>query len=134
MTISEGRPIASDAAKEGSMDKKVQYNLWYVLAAVFGVLLLQALWQQSRQVEPIPYSQFQSYLRDGKIDDIVITDKYIQGKLRMRSRTSHRNSSRRALTPTSRPIWKSTESSFAVPRKAASALSCAISCPGSCRS
>jgi len=64
------------------MDKKVQYNLWYVLAAVFGVLLLQALWQQYQQVEPIPYSQFQSYLKDGKIDDIVITDRYIQGTLK----------------------------------------------------
>src|SRR6185312_8733775 len=64
------------------MDKKVQYNLWYVLAAVFGILLLQGLWQQYQQVEPIPYSQFQSYLKDGKIDDIVITDKYIQGTLK----------------------------------------------------
>ena len=64
------------------MDKKVQYNLWYALAAVFGILLLQGLWQQYQQVEPIPYSQFQSYLRDGKIDDIVITDKYIQGTLK----------------------------------------------------
>ncbi len=64
------------------MDKKVQYNLWYALAAVLGILLLQTLWQQYQQVEPIPYSQFQSYLKDGKIDDIVITDKYIQGTLK----------------------------------------------------
>ncbi len=64
------------------MDKKVQYNLWYALAAVFGILLLQTLWQQYQQVEPIPYSQFQSYLKDGKIDDIVIADKYIQGTLK----------------------------------------------------
>jgi cell division protease FtsH len=64
------------------MDKKVQYNLWYALAAVFGILLLQGLWQQYQRVEPIPYSQFQSYLKDGKIDDIVITDKYIQGTLK----------------------------------------------------
>jgi cell division protease FtsH len=64
------------------MDKKVQYNLWYALAAVFGIFLLQGLWQQYQQVEPIPYSQFQSYLKDGKIDDIVITDKYIQGTLK----------------------------------------------------
>ena len=64
------------------MDKKVQYNLWYALAAVFGIVLLQGLWQQYQQVEPIPYSQFQSYLKDGKVDDIVITDKYIQGTLK----------------------------------------------------
>jgi cell division protease FtsH len=64
------------------MDKKVQYNLWYALAAVFGILLLQTLWQQYQQVEPIPYSQFQAYLRDGKIDDIVITDQYIRGTIK----------------------------------------------------
>jgi len=64
------------------MDKKIQYNLWYVMAAVFAILVLQSLWQQYQQVEPIPYSQFQAYLRDGKIDDIVVTDKYIQGRIK----------------------------------------------------
>jgi len=64
------------------MDKKVQYNLWYVLAAVLGILVLQALWQQYQQVEPIPYSQFQSYLKDGKVDDIVISDQSIRGALK----------------------------------------------------
>jgi cell division protease FtsH len=64
------------------MDKKVQYNLWYALAAVLGILLLQALWQQYQQVQPISYSQFQTYLKDGKIDDIVITDQYIHGTIK----------------------------------------------------
>jgi cell division protease FtsH len=64
------------------MDRKLQFNLWYVLAAVFGILVLQTLWQQYQRVEPIPYSQFQAYLRDGKVDDIVITDKYIQGDIK----------------------------------------------------
>jgi cell division protease FtsH len=64
------------------MDKKVQYNLWYALAAVLGILLLQALWQQYQQVQPIPYSQFQTYLKDGKIDDIVISDQYIRGAIK----------------------------------------------------
>ena len=49
---------------------------------MLGILLLQGLWQQYQQVEPIPYSQFQTYLKDGKVDDIVITDKYIQGTLK----------------------------------------------------
>jgi cell division protease FtsH len=64
------------------MDKRIQYNLWYVLAAVFGILLLQTLWQQYQQVEPIPYSQFETYLRDGKIDDIVVTEKHIRGRIK----------------------------------------------------
>src|SRR5262245_47389314 len=64
------------------MDKKIQYNLWYVLAAVLGILLLQAIWQQYQQVAPIAYSQFQSYLRDGKVDDIVISDQSIRGAIK----------------------------------------------------
>jgi cell division protease FtsH len=64
------------------MDKRAQYNLWYALAAVLGILLLQTLWQQYQQVEPIPYSQFQTYLKDGKVDDIVITDQYIRGTIK----------------------------------------------------
>jgi cell division protease FtsH len=64
------------------MEKKVQYNLWYVLAAFLGILMLQTFWQQYQQVEPVPYSQFETYLRDGKIDDIVITEKYIHGRIK----------------------------------------------------
>ncbi len=64
------------------MDKKTQFNVWYVIIAVFAVLLLQNLWVQSQQVEVIPYSQFQTMLKNGKIDDIAISDKYIRGKLR----------------------------------------------------
>ncbi len=64
------------------MDKKTQFNVWYVILAVFAVLLLQNLWVQSQQVEVIPYSKFQTMLKNGKIDDIAISDKYIRGKLR----------------------------------------------------
>ena len=38
------------------MEKKHQLNIWYVIIAFFGVLLLQYLYTQSQQVEPIPYS------------------------------------------------------------------------------
>jgi cell division protease FtsH len=80
--VNQKRSGEGRGGKGGLMDRKVQYNLWYVLAAVFGILVLQTLWQGYQQVEPIPYSQFQTYLRDGKVDDIVISDAYIRGTIK----------------------------------------------------
>ena len=63
------------------MDKKTQFNTWYFIAAVLAVLLLQNLWIQSRQVEPIPYSEFREYLQDGRIKEVTITENRIRGVL-----------------------------------------------------
>jgi cell division protease FtsH len=61
------------------MDKRLQFNFWYVVIALFGVLFLQNLWQQSRQIEVIPYSDFDRLLAEGKVGDIVITNQRITG-------------------------------------------------------
>jgi cell division protease FtsH len=64
------------------MDKKNQFNVWYFVLAVFAILLIQNWWIESRKVEPIPYSQFEQLLKDGKIDEIAISKDHIQGKLK----------------------------------------------------
>jgi cell division protease FtsH len=62
------------------MDKKTQLNIWYLIAAMIGVWLLQSIWTTSQRVEPIPYSDFQQYVADGVVTDIVIGDQYIRGR------------------------------------------------------
>ena len=64
------------------MDKKTHFNAWYVVIAVLGMLLLQAIFQQAQQTEPLPYSQFAQYLEQGKIDDLLITETRITGKIK----------------------------------------------------
>jgi cell division protease FtsH len=64
------------------MDKKAHFNAWYIVAAVLGMLVLQALFQQAQQTEPLPYSQFRQYLEQGKIDDLLITETRITGKFK----------------------------------------------------
>lgn len=64
------------------MDKKTQFNLWYLVAAIFGLLIIQSLWSQNGHVTTIPYSEFEGSLRDGKISEVVITEQYIQGTLK----------------------------------------------------
>jgi cell division protease FtsH len=63
------------------MEKQTQFNIWYVILATLAVLFLHDLWVQMRTVEPVPYSQFQDLLKDGKVKEISITNNYIQGEL-----------------------------------------------------
>ena len=66
-----------------AMDKKTQFNVWYIVIAFAGMLLLQyflGVYQQ--QVETIDYSQFQSFLKDGKVDEITVSENYIRGRIK----------------------------------------------------
>jgi cell division protease FtsH len=63
------------------MDKKTHFNAWYIVIAVIGMLVAQAIFQQAQQTEPLPYSQFREYLEEGKIDDLLITETRITGKI-----------------------------------------------------
>ena len=64
------------------MEKPTQFSIWYFLLAVFAVLWLHDLYVQWRAVEPIPYSQFQTLLKEGQVEEISITDNYINGTLK----------------------------------------------------
>jgi cell division protease FtsH len=64
------------------MDKKAQINFWYIIIAIFGILLIQDLYSQYTKVEPIPYSRFHELLDQGKIAEIAITQNHIYGTLK----------------------------------------------------
>ncbi|MCC6534969.1 MAG: ATP-dependent zinc metalloprotease FtsH [Burkholderiales bacterium] len=63
------------------MEKKTQFNVWYFVVATIAVLYMADAWKQYRQVEPIPYSEFQNLLKSGKVKEIAILDNFIQGTL-----------------------------------------------------
>jgi len=64
------------------MDKKTKFSIWYIFAALWGVVLLHSFWTQATQVEQIPYSQFQTYLAEDRIEEIRVSQDYIQGTLK----------------------------------------------------
>ncbi|MEM7022880.1 MAG: ATP-dependent zinc metalloprotease FtsH [Pseudomonadota bacterium] len=64
------------------MDKKANFNAWYFIIAVLLIVFVQGLWQQSQRTEYLPYSQFETYLKDGKIDELTITETKIIGSLK----------------------------------------------------
>src|SRR5215472_4726527 len=64
------------------MNKQTQFHIGYWLAAIIGILLLQYFYSVNQRIEAIPYSQFQQLLRDGKVDRVAVSDRYIQGTLK----------------------------------------------------
>ena len=64
------------------MDKKTQINIWYALIALLAVLFIQQWWIQRQQVQTIPYSQFESLVEAGKVEDVYVTDRDIRGSLK----------------------------------------------------
>src|SRR5207244_6813109 len=64
------------------MERRTQFNLAYLLFALVAMLALQQWWQQAKTVEVLPYSEFEKLLAGHKIDEVVISDQRITGKLK----------------------------------------------------
>lgn len=73
--------------------RKRQVMIWYVLAAVLGVLLFQGFWTSYSQIETIPYSQFEALLDQGKVAEVTVGADSIQGKLKEPRRAAKPSSS-----------------------------------------
>jgi cell division protease FtsH len=61
------------------MERQTQINLWYFVLAVLAVMWLANLWKEARTVEPITYSEFVGYLKEGKIAEVVIRENVVEG-------------------------------------------------------
>ncbi len=65
------------------MDNKKTWNVVYWIGAMFLLLMVQSLWQSASKIEPVPYSEFEKALADGKIASVTITDHQITGVLKV---------------------------------------------------
>jgi cell division protease FtsH len=64
------------------MDRKTHIHFWYIVLAMAMVLATQSWREQMQQIETIPYSEFQSLLKEGKLAEISISTTKIRGKLK----------------------------------------------------
>lgn len=64
------------------MERKTQLNVWYIIFALFVIVLFQNWWVASRQVEVIPYSQFEELLKNNEIEEVRIRQDTLEGKLK----------------------------------------------------
>ncbi|MCG6931342.1 MAG: ATP-dependent zinc metalloprotease FtsH [Desulfofustis sp.] len=64
------------------MEHNTRFNIWYVLAAIWGVVLLQDLIFDQLRPQIIPYSEFIDALTRDKIEEISISNDRITGKMK----------------------------------------------------
>jgi cell division protease FtsH len=64
------------------IEKKHAWNVGYWLLAILAVLWAQDLWQAALRIEPVPYSEFEKALAEGRIDEVSISDRTITGRLK----------------------------------------------------
>ena len=56
------------------VEKRTQFSIWYFALAFLAVVLLHDAWVGARSTAPIPYSEFQMLVKEGKVADIAISD------------------------------------------------------------
>jgi len=64
------------------VEKRTQYHVGYIVAAILGVLLVQSWWRTARVTEVVPYSEFQQYVDQGKVSAITVTESFIRGEFK----------------------------------------------------
>ena len=65
------------------MEKHHRFSIWYVLIAVWVVLILQNWIVQMFAVDRIPYSEFVKALQADRVVEVAITQDRLQGKMRV---------------------------------------------------
>ncbi|MBA4178010.1 MAG: cell division protein FtsH [Leptothrix sp. (in: Bacteria)] len=64
------------------MDKKQTWNIGYWAVALLLMLWLQSTWQGMSQIEPVPYSEFEKALSEGRIAEVTVSDRTLTGRLK----------------------------------------------------
>jgi cell division protease FtsH len=59
-----------------------RFSVTYIIIAVLGLMLLHDVWNRVQTVAPLPYSQFQKLLGEGKVEEVVIAGNEIRGTLK----------------------------------------------------
>jgi cell division protease FtsH len=65
------------------MQKHYKFSLWYVILGIWVVLIIQNYIASMYAAQIIPYSQFLSLLKAGKVTEIAISANQIQGKMKI---------------------------------------------------
>ena len=65
------------------MEKQHKFSVWYVLVGVWVVLIAQSYISSMFAYQVVPYSQFLTLLKTGKISEVAVTANQIQGKMKV---------------------------------------------------
>ncbi len=75
-------PLATRLSRNTAHGKKNQWNTGYWIVALLLLLSLQSYWQTAKTVEPVPYSEFEKALAEGRVAEVVVSDRTVTGRLK----------------------------------------------------
>ena len=64
------------------MNRQAGFHIGYWIVAFLALTLVQYWVASNQDVAPIPYSQFEQLLHDGKVAEVGVSDRFIQGTLK----------------------------------------------------
>ena len=64
------------------LNPQTRWNLGYWIVAILLFMTLQNIWQASRTIEPVPYSEFEKALAEGRVAEVIVGETTITGKLK----------------------------------------------------
>ncbi|MDF8320971.1 ATP-dependent zinc metalloprotease FtsH [Serratia nevei] len=74
--------MATRLSRNTAHGKKNQWNTGYWIVALLLLLSLQSYWQTAKTVEPVPYSEFEKALDEGRVAEVLVSDRTVTGRLK----------------------------------------------------
>jgi len=65
-----------------NMDKKKQLNVIYLVVALWGIVMFQSFWGHTASQVELSYSEFERYLEQGWLKDLVVDQQTIRGSFK----------------------------------------------------
>jgi cell division protease FtsH len=64
------------------MNKKISFSIWYVILAIWAVILLHDFIHALQKIEELPYSEFKTLVATGKVAEVSVSSQTLTGKLK----------------------------------------------------
>ncbi len=65
-----------------SVNKKVSFSIWYVILALWAIILIQDFIRALQKIEELPYSEFKTLVVSDKVAEVSIAGQTVTGKLK----------------------------------------------------
>src|SRR4030095_4970567 len=77
---SEKKPENNGSKK--NMEKKLHFSIWYVVIGLFLISLIHNYYFSLSAIRTVPYSEFKSWVQAGEVEEVVVYQTFIRGRLK----------------------------------------------------